>query len=71
MTVLQLKKKIIEGQNDSGGPGRLTFECLGEDLQLIFKDKDLDGDSTLLSEYGIQHVSHSNRPKGQSCSQDV
>lgn len=32
--------------------------CAGEEaLRLIFTDKMLDGDDTLLSEYGIQHMS--------------
>lgn len=32
--------------------------CAGEEaLRLIFTDKMLDGDNTLLSEYGIQHMS--------------
>lgn len=29
----------------------------GENLRLIFRDENLDGDNTLLSDYGIQHMS--------------
>uniref|UniRef100_A0A3Q2CKY6 Ubiquitin-like domain-containing protein n=1 Tax=Cyprinodon variegatus TaxID=28743 RepID=A0A3Q2CKY6_CYPVA len=48
MTVRQLKEKIAE---------RLP-ETAGEDsMRLIFTDKHLEGDSSLLSEYGIQHLS--------------
>uniref|UniRef100_A0A4W6DY22 Ubiquitin-like domain-containing protein n=1 Tax=Lates calcarifer TaxID=8187 RepID=A0A4W6DY22_LATCA len=45
MTVLQLKEKIAQRLPDT------------EALRLIFTDKMLDGDSSLLSEYGIQHMS--------------
>ncbi|XP_034471468.1 uncharacterized protein zgc:194655 [Hippoglossus hippoglossus] len=48
MTVLQLKEKIAEKLPQSGGE---------EALRLIFTDKMLDGDFTLLSDYGIQHMS--------------
>ncbi|XP_070849705.1 uncharacterized protein [Chaetodon trifascialis] len=48
MTVLQLKEKIEQ---------RLPVSAGGEVLRLIFTDKMLDGDSTLLSSYGIQHLS--------------
>ncbi|XP_076581239.1 uncharacterized protein LOC143317145 [Chaetodon auriga] len=48
MTVLQLKEKIAQRLPESAGE---------EALRLIFTDKMLDGNSTLLSEYGIQHMS--------------
>lgn len=49
MTVLQLKEKIAE---------RLPTGASLETLRLIFADKMLDGDSTRLSEYGIQQQSN-------------
>lgn len=45
MTVLELKKKISE-----------KFPW-GDDIRLIFTNIKLDGDGTLLSQYGIQHLS--------------
>ncbi|CAG5897220.1 unnamed protein product [Menidia menidia] len=48
MTVLQLKEKIIQ---------RLPGDTDKDTLRLIFADKMLDGDSKLLSEFGIQHMS--------------
>ncbi|XP_053272325.1 uncharacterized protein zgc:194655 [Pleuronectes platessa] len=48
MTVLQLKEKIEEKLPTSGE---------GDNLRLIFTNKVLDGDFTLLSDYGIQHKS--------------
>uniref|UniRef100_A0A671UXE1 Ubiquitin-like domain-containing protein n=1 Tax=Sparus aurata TaxID=8175 RepID=A0A671UXE1_SPAAU len=48
MTVRQLKDKIAEKL--PGGAGN-------DSLRLIFTDKMLDGDSDLLSGYGIQHMS--------------
>ncbi|MEQ2186057.1 hypothetical protein GOODEAATRI_024719 [Goodea atripinnis] len=48
MTVLQLKEKIAE---------RLPHTAGEDNLRLIFTDKNLEGDNSLLSEYGIQHMS--------------
>ncbi|XP_076016472.1 uncharacterized protein LOC143008543 [Genypterus blacodes] len=48
MTVLQLKEKIVERLPGGDGP---------DTLRLLFTDKMLDGDSTLLSSYGIQSMS--------------
>nr|XP_020480241.1 polyubiquitin 9-like [Monopterus albus] len=49
MTVKQLKEKIRQ---------KLP-ETAGEDaLRLIFADKELDEDSSLLSSYGVQHMSN-------------
>uniref|UniRef100_A0A3P8UYC5 Ubiquitin-like domain-containing protein n=1 Tax=Cynoglossus semilaevis TaxID=244447 RepID=A0A3P8UYC5_CYNSE len=48
MTVLQLKEKISERLPDTAGL---------ENIRLIFTDKALDGETTLLSSYGIQHMS--------------
>uniref|UniRef100_A0A087Y568 Ubiquitin-like domain-containing protein n=5 Tax=Poeciliinae TaxID=586240 RepID=A0A087Y568_POEFO len=48
MTVRQLKEKIAEKLPQTAGE---------ENLRLIFTDKHLEGDTTLLSEYGIQHMS--------------
>ncbi|KAK5858707.1 hypothetical protein PBY51_002828 [Eleginops maclovinus] len=48
MTVLQLKEKVAEKFPNDTGVGA---------LRLIFTDKMLDGDSGLLSVYGIQHLS--------------
>uniref|UniRef100_A0A3B5LA36 Ubiquitin-like domain-containing protein n=1 Tax=Xiphophorus couchianus TaxID=32473 RepID=A0A3B5LA36_9TELE len=48
MTVRQLKEKIAEKLPQTAGE---------ENLRLIFTDKNLEGDTTLLSEYGIQHMS--------------
>ncbi|XP_072232384.1 ubiquitin-like protein NEDD8 [Leuresthes tenuis] len=48
MTVLQLKEKIVQRLPDGAGM---------DELRLIFTDKMLDGDSSLLSEYGIQSMS--------------
>ncbi|MEQ2308305.1 hypothetical protein AMECASPLE_026946 [Ameca splendens] len=48
MTVLQLKEKIAE---------RLPQTAGEDNLRLIFTDKNLEGDNSLLSEYGIQHMS--------------
>ncbi|PWA28888.1 hypothetical protein CCH79_00012896 [Gambusia affinis] len=48
MTVRQLKEKIAEKLPQTAGQ---------ENLRLIFTDKHLEGDNTLLSEYGIQHMS--------------
>ncbi|XP_060922121.1 uncharacterized protein zgc:194655 [Limanda limanda] len=50
MTVEQLKEKIAEKLPQSMGGGEQA-------LRLIFTDKMLDGNDTLLSEYGIQHMS--------------
>ncbi|XP_042258202.1 uncharacterized protein zgc:194655 [Thunnus albacares] len=50
MTVLQLKEKIAERLPGSTGESLDT-------LRLIFTNKSLEGDSKLLSEYGIQHKS--------------
>uniref|UniRef100_A0A3Q3MEE0 Ubiquitin-like domain-containing protein n=1 Tax=Mastacembelus armatus TaxID=205130 RepID=A0A3Q3MEE0_9TELE len=49
MTVKQLKEKIAQRLPESTGE---------EALRLIFADKMLDGDSTLLSTYGIQQMSN-------------
>ncbi|XP_038126332.1 uncharacterized protein zgc:194655 [Cyprinodon tularosa] len=48
MTVRQLKEKIAEKLPETAGL---------ENVRLIFTDKQLEGDSSLLSEYGIQHMS--------------
>ncbi|XP_047242514.1 NEDD8 [Girardinichthys multiradiatus] len=48
MTVLQLKEKIAE---------RLPQTAGEDNLRLIFADKQLEGDNSLLSEYGIQQMS--------------
>ncbi|XP_075307187.1 uncharacterized protein LOC142368870 [Odontesthes bonariensis] len=48
MTVLQLKEKIAQRMPDGAGT---------DQMRLIFTDKMLDGGSSLLSEYGIQHMS--------------
>ncbi|MED6258627.1 hypothetical protein ATANTOWER_009935 [Ataeniobius toweri] len=48
MTVLQLKEKIAEKLPQTAGE---------DNLRLIFTDKNLEGDNSLLSEYGIQHMS--------------
>lgn len=48
MTVLQLQQKIAQKLPDTLGEGA---------VRLIFTDKILEGDSTLLSEYGIQQLS--------------
>uniref|UniRef100_A0A3Q3AGK4 Ubiquitin-like domain-containing protein n=1 Tax=Kryptolebias marmoratus TaxID=37003 RepID=A0A3Q3AGK4_KRYMA len=48
MTVRQLKEKITEKLPETAGE---------ENLRLIFADKMLEGDTTLLSEYGIQQQS--------------
>ncbi|KAM3590264.1 uncharacterized protein V6R79_006801 [Siganus canaliculatus] len=48
VTVLQLKEKILQRL-----PGHDDVAC----LVLIFADEMLDGDSTLLCSYGIQHLS--------------
>ncbi|XP_076016492.1 ubiquitin-ribosomal protein eL40 fusion protein-like [Genypterus blacodes] len=48
MTVLQLKEKIVE---------RLPGKADPDTLRLLFTDKTLEGDATLLSSYGIQHNS--------------
>ncbi|XP_037539729.1 uncharacterized protein zgc:194655 [Nematolebias whitei] len=48
MTVQQLRQKIAEKLPDTAGQ---------ENLRLIFTDKMLEGDETLLSEYGIQNKS--------------
>ncbi|MED6262190.1 hypothetical protein ATANTOWER_015863 [Ataeniobius toweri] len=50
MTVGELRKKIDEKIPQTAG-------CREEDMILICKDKCLKGDSSLLSEYGIQHMS--------------
>ncbi|XP_039997130.1 uncharacterized protein zgc:194655 [Xiphias gladius] len=47
MTVLQLRQKVVEkfpGQSEG-------------DLRMIFTDKFMDDDSSLVCEYGIQHKS--------------
>uniref|UniRef100_A0A3Q4I8M2 NEDD8-like n=4 Tax=Pseudocrenilabrinae TaxID=318546 RepID=A0A3Q4I8M2_NEOBR len=49
MTVKQLKEKLAQKLPETAGKT--------EALRLIFTDKMLDGDDTLLSEYGIQHMS--------------
>uniref|UniRef100_A0A8C4E6C8 Ubiquitin-like domain-containing protein n=1 Tax=Dicentrarchus labrax TaxID=13489 RepID=A0A8C4E6C8_DICLA len=51
ITVLQLKEKIIETIRPE------NVSVAAEALELIFKDKLLDRNSALLSEYGIQHMS--------------
>ncbi|XP_033182399.1 ubl_ubiquitin_like domain-containing protein [Anabas testudineus] len=48
MTVKQLKERIAQRLPDTTGE---------ESLRLIFTDKMLDGDDSLLSSYGIQHMS--------------
>ncbi|KAK2863056.1 hypothetical protein Q5P01_002589 [Channa striata] len=48
MTVLQLKEKILP---------RLPASTGEESLRLIFTDKELNENTKLLSEYGIQHMS--------------
>ncbi|XP_034020497.1 uncharacterized protein zgc:194655 [Thalassophryne amazonica] len=48
MTVLQLKEKITQ---------RLPGNAGEETLRLIFSDRMLEGDTTTLSSYGIQHMS--------------
>uniref|UniRef100_A0A8C5EWH5 Ubiquitin-like domain-containing protein n=1 Tax=Gouania willdenowi TaxID=441366 RepID=A0A8C5EWH5_GOUWI len=48
MTVLQLKEKILERLPEAAGE---------ESLRLVFTDKMLDGDTTLLTSYGVQHMS--------------
>ncbi|XP_078132713.1 uncharacterized protein LOC144534580 [Sander vitreus] len=48
MTVLQLKEKIAERLPESAGE---------EALRLIFTDKMLDGNSELLTGFGVQHLS--------------
>ncbi|XP_040887044.1 NEDD8-like [Toxotes jaculatrix] len=48
MTVLQLKEKIAKKLPEGAGV---------EVIRLIFVDKELDEDTKLLSEYGIQHMS--------------
>ncbi|XP_054457122.1 uncharacterized protein zgc:194655 [Anoplopoma fimbria] len=48
MTVLQLKEKIAVRLPESAGQ---------DALRLIFTDKQLDGNTVLLSEYGIQNQS--------------
>uniref|UniRef100_A0A8C4E374 Ubiquitin-like domain-containing protein n=1 Tax=Dicentrarchus labrax TaxID=13489 RepID=A0A8C4E374_DICLA len=45
MTVLQLKDKIAQRLPES------------DNLRLIFTDKCLDEDTSLLSEFGVQHLS--------------
>uniref|UniRef100_A0A3B4TRG0 Ubiquitin-like domain-containing protein n=1 Tax=Seriola dumerili TaxID=41447 RepID=A0A3B4TRG0_SERDU len=49
LTVLQLKEKIIEAVFSS------YYDH--EELRLIFNNKRLDDDSSLLSAYGVQHRS--------------
>lgn len=51
MTVGQLKEKIFEKMP------YITGLCTDENLKLIFTDKMLEGDTSLLSDYGIQHMS--------------
>uniref|UniRef100_A0A672ZEM2 Ubiquitin-like domain-containing protein n=1 Tax=Sphaeramia orbicularis TaxID=375764 RepID=A0A672ZEM2_9TELE len=48
MTVLQLKEKIFV---------KFPNNAELENIRLIFTDKCLDDDSTLLSTYGVQHMS--------------
>ncbi|KAM4564811.1 uncharacterized protein V3H82_013931 [Fundulus diaphanus] len=48
MTVGQLKERIAEKLPETAGQ---------ENLRLIFTDKELEGDTSLLSDYGIQHMS--------------
>ncbi|XP_051284608.1 uncharacterized protein zgc:194655 [Dicentrarchus labrax] len=48
MTVLQLKDKIAQRLPESAGQ---------DNLRLIFTDKCLDEDTSLLSEFGVQHLS--------------
>uniref|UniRef100_A0A1A7YK65 Ubiquitin-like domain-containing protein n=1 Tax=Iconisemion striatum TaxID=60296 RepID=A0A1A7YK65_9TELE len=48
MTVRQLKEKIADRLPETAGQ---------ENVRLIFTDKMLEGDTTLLTEYGIQHMS--------------
>uniref|UniRef100_A0AAQ5ZDT1 Ubiquitin-like domain-containing protein n=2 Tax=Amphiprion TaxID=80969 RepID=A0AAQ5ZDT1_AMPOC len=48
MTVEQLKEKILQ---------RLPGEAGQDNVRLVFTDKQLDGDSSLLTEYGVQHMS--------------
>uniref|UniRef100_A0A3B5KTA9 Ubiquitin-like domain-containing protein n=1 Tax=Xiphophorus couchianus TaxID=32473 RepID=A0A3B5KTA9_9TELE len=47
-TVGQLKEKIFE---------KLPYIAGDENLRLIYTDKLLEGDTSLLSEYGVQHMS--------------
>ncbi|XP_032438413.1 uncharacterized protein LOC116732395 [Xiphophorus hellerii] len=47
-TVGQLKEKIFE---------MLPYIAGDENLRMIFTDKNLEGDTSLLSEYGVQHMS--------------
>ncbi|AWO97493.1 putative polyubiquitin-like [Scophthalmus maximus] len=47
MTVLQLRERIAQKLPNNAG----------ENARLIFTDKMLDDDATLLSQYGIQHMS--------------
>lgn len=48
MTVRQLKEKILPKLPESAGV---------EHLRLIFTDKPLEEDSSLLADYGVQHLS--------------
>ncbi|XP_030609186.1 polyubiquitin-like [Archocentrus centrarchus] len=48
MTVRQLKEKLAQKLPETTGE---------EALRLIFTDQMLDGDDSLLSDYGIQHMS--------------
>ncbi|KAM4612213.1 ubiquitin-ribosomal protein eL40 fusion protein [Polymixia lowei] len=48
MTVLQFKEKIAQRMPSGGN---------GDNLRLIFTDKMLEENETLLSSYGIQHQS--------------
>uniref|UniRef100_A0A096M3Z0 Ubiquitin-like domain-containing protein n=1 Tax=Poecilia formosa TaxID=48698 RepID=A0A096M3Z0_POEFO len=49
-TVGQLKEKITEKLPEAAGK-------LREEIRLTFADKRLEGDTSLLSEYGIHHLS--------------
>uniref|UniRef100_A0A3B3U629 Ubiquitin-like domain-containing protein n=1 Tax=Poecilia latipinna TaxID=48699 RepID=A0A3B3U629_9TELE len=52
-TVGQLKEKIAEKL-----PGAAELWAAGDErVRLLFMDKQLEGDTSLLSEYGIQHMS--------------
>uniref|UniRef100_A0A3Q0REB8 Ubiquitin-like domain-containing protein n=1 Tax=Amphilophus citrinellus TaxID=61819 RepID=A0A3Q0REB8_AMPCI len=51
MTVRQLKEKLAQKLPETTG------KTNKEALRLIFTDQMLDGDDSLLSDYGIQHMS--------------
>uniref|UniRef100_A0A3B4FWW0 Ubiquitin-like domain-containing protein n=1 Tax=Pundamilia nyererei TaxID=303518 RepID=A0A3B4FWW0_9CICH len=55
MTVLDLKKKVVE--RFPGTAGRLKKNNETNDLQMIFANQRLDDENELLYKYGIQHLS--------------